>query len=352
METMLKIIEDLYEDRSDESLVNRIRDHDPNLQKELEAHMQMKAALDARPKQRPDLRTVEAVLEASSSASTSGPSTDIGNLRDWLRRRDRAPLARRSVHLRSAGVATATLIVFLGIMTVWTDVIVPELSTSNDARVSAAANEPRADGRESGTADDRERAASDERARAGSTDNAGMESEKPAYSRAGDRSFVGADSPSDAGADSPSFAGADNSAKGWAARPANRWTLDPATAPVGDLSTIFLERGHRGPSMTKYSDERRPSLAELTRVHSMLVATPASETAGSTGQNVSAVGDKRLVWDASGDIMEVSQDIERIRGGVALDWDLPSVPLEMIRDSNPDARRPSNVHPAGTQRVP
>ncbi len=156
MKTELKIIEELYEDGLGDAFAEHLREHNPDLWAELATLRSTKEALDARPRRRPDQRTVHAILDASagvSAASTGG--------RNSIRHRDRSPHHRRSVRLRSAGIATTALVVFIGIMAVWqSDMLNFEPPRKDASLVAAAENAPGS--AESSTAGDLEKSESDQ----------------------------------------------------------------------------------------------------------------------------------------------------------------------------------------------
>lgn len=134
MKTELKIIEELYEDGRGDAFVEHLREHNPDLWVELATLRSTKEALDARPRRRPDQRTIHAILDASAGVSVASKGA-----RNSIRRRDRAPHHRRSVRLRSAGIATTAVVVFIGIMAVWQSDMLNLEPPRNDASLVAAA---------------------------------------------------------------------------------------------------------------------------------------------------------------------------------------------------------------------
>jgi hypothetical protein len=281
MEMKLKIIRELYGETEGETPPDRERERPSDLQKEAEAFRLTKAALDARPKQRPDARTVDAVVKAAAAALVD-PDTITGNMHDRGRRRDRAPLARQSLHLRSAGVATAVVILIIGLMSVWqADLLVPEPRAHGDEQVASAESELKSPQSESA--------------------------------------------------------------------PVNKESTATGTRP-SPSAALSPERNRREFASAIRADGGDSAEAELGIAS--YAAAPAPGTDDQTSAETTLSWDDGLTWDHGGDIMKVSQDIEMIRGGVELDWDPPSVPLEMIPVSGQDGDQPSHFLPAGGQRIP
>ena len=297
MEMKLKIIRELYEEGTGKTLPDRDRERHPDLQKEVDAFRLTKAALDARPKHRPDARTVDAIVEAAAAALVVA---DGGSTRDRGRRRDRAPLARRSLHLRSAGVATAVVILIVGLMSVWqTDLLVLEPRTQTDEQVASAESALKS-----------------------------VESENELKSVESENEVMSVESES----------------------AVIKKESTVAEARPNTSASLLTARTSREIAAAIRADEWDSAEAELGPAS--YAATPAAGIDDHTSAEPALSWDDRLTWDHGGDIMEVSQDIEMIRGGVALDWDPPSVPLEMIPVSSQDDDRPSHFLPAGGQRIP
>ncbi len=292
IEMELRLIERLYDEAEGAASADRIRTRRPDLQSELEAFQETKAALDARRKQRPDPRSVEAILDEARRA-VSAVERDRGR----IRRPDRSPQSRRSSQLRSAGVITAFLVVFVGILTVWrSDVI--------DSPVAVYESEP--------TAALGERADADTKARNDDSDR-------------------------DDGADSRT-----NEANEMIAE-----ADEGARDPVARRESEMIERR---------SDERARLTAQGSR--SVYEDSQNHVAALSDGDPLVLLTRREndndgIAWDEGEDFIEVHQQIEMIRGGVALGWDPPSVPLEMPPSSDQvQGAPPSYLMPAGEQRRP
>lgn len=107
MDKNLQMIRDLYEAETDLRDLRLLDSQEPGLGDEYSSMREMKALLGARPRQKPSVHAVQAVLKAAAEKSAGiGP------------RRDRAPLARRSAVYLRVGALSAVVIVLLTVVTV------------------------------------------------------------------------------------------------------------------------------------------------------------------------------------------------------------------------------------------
>ena len=105
MDKNLQMLRDLYEAETDLRDLRLLDSEEPGLGDEYGSMREMKALIEARPRQTPSAHAVQAVLKAAAEHG-AGP------------RRDRAPLARRSAVYLRVGAVSAVVIVLLTVVTV------------------------------------------------------------------------------------------------------------------------------------------------------------------------------------------------------------------------------------------
>ncbi len=336
MDTRLRMIEELYD--GDDHLDARIRVERPELQDELTSMQSVKSALDARPRRRPDVETVDAVLRAAADVSAGRPPAG----RHPRARQDRKPRARRAVYLRSAGMATAVLTVLIAVSTVWQTDILDGLSPftgdrmvteeTADHRAPAAADAARAD--DGARADAVDETPDDEQVSAGRdrADARRAQSERAAsmgrYEITGPAILKGEEMAAARAAVADRKSASTNTAPGIVA-------MKPT---IRHIDSGFAAEPYRNRGQNLLTG-RRPS--DILPV----AMRPTARTAF-----VAERGNDGLAWDQAGDVMEMYHQIEMIEDGVSRGWEPPSIPLEMAPASL--ERRATGIQPAGERRIP
>lgn len=271
MDKNLQMLRDLYEAETDPGDLRLLDSEEPGLGDEHGSMREMKALLEARPRQKPSARAVQAVLDAAAERGAG-------------RRRDRAPLARRSAVYLRVGAVSAVVIVLLAVVTVFQIDLRNEFATTEQPLVK-------------GGSDD---LASEE------TDLLREEAEAP---------------------NTPEIAGEVHAVL------QTQEDRRSSRVQVGTASTARHEILAAG------REDRRPSL------ESLFEAQPAAfQSAFADAPAFSTESEDVLSWDESGDVIQVYQHIEMLGGGVDRGWEPPSVPLEML----PQTRRiQPSIQPAG-----
>lgn len=340
IERELRIIETLYDGSdADSSVIDRLHDMHPDLESDLDAFRQVKSALDIRPRHHPNRQAVDAVL-AFADRDSSLPEED----RERVRHPDRSASRRRAARLRSAGVVTALMVAFVGVYAVWQTSLLESSVLVEDAYEITEKLEH--DG-------------GPDQADASSTTLAEQNAELSAIGRS-DRADAGSDvvagrsepvARTDAIADHPTIAeGSSRVSDDGSAAPAGSAALNSSAASKDGSSKLAA-----GIQSIEFQSgwAQRPSISAMVGSSSGMVSSPMLTPPAAGIYSFDPVGFDPVIhsdglqsrseafeWDEGAYLIEVYQQIERIRLGVDRGWEPPSVPLELIQVSEESHENP------------
>lgn len=251
---------------------------------EYESLHAVKQLLDARPRRKPDVRTIERIMAAARDDSVETdlhPAHELAP-QDRGRRRDRQPIARRRSVKLHVGAASAVLIILLMVGGVLNldlfDAVAPPHPSGEVTAPATAEN-----------ADDSDRIA-------GGQDEA-----------FGENVFRGGSEP----------------------QVSRREPGYPSHLP--DTPGEYLASERELALEPSRSDGPQPTITD--------------QPDASQGYQLVDLDEDILAWDRRGEMIDVFQNIERIHGGVERGWEPPAIPLEMMPRS--ESEYPTHILPAG-----